>query len=499
MNIRQKLQVFLACVIIMEAIHTVYCAKDKERKKRKRCPRVCLRETSRENEKLRNELEKLKRRLDNFPSPVPGPRGPPGLKGDSGSIGPPGFPGPKGEQGLPGSIKNRATFELPNCASDEFLTSNGRSLFCVKLDLTSVRVKGETDKRQLHPQIVTNPTVSPDMKEKMTVFERKSMIQSIEGDTWDVGVIQHNDNYYFLASNLGHNFTIYKWLSSSFFYTETFAVKFARNWKTFTIDGKLYLAVASNGDSFSPIYSFQELEKEKVIEYQRIPVTKVFAVEPVKIGKELFLVFVSIHGPSSSVYRWSSSQKIFVKHQVINEFGTGIESFRIGERYFLAFTGMEHGHYLNLHEYTDAGIFQEYTSIREARNGYALHYMNIDNEHFLAVAKFSTNPSMILRWDGKTFRRHQVFTTPWVRNFASITSSLMGRQGEETYLAIAHTQANPAIHFYDKKSRLFVKLQEMQSRRTRDVDFFKMGGHVYLVVSTAQNSNIYRGIINRDS
>ena len=53
MNIRQKLQVFLACVIIMEAIHTVYCAKDKERKKRKRCPRVCLRETSRENEKLR--------------------------------------------------------------------------------------------------------------------------------------------------------------------------------------------------------------------------------------------------------------------------------------------------------------------------------------------------------------------------------------------------------------------------------------------------------------
>ena len=125
----------------------------------------------------------------------------------------------------------------------------------------------------------------------------------------------------------------------SFFYTETFAVKFARNWKTFTIGGKLYLAVACSGDSFSPIYSFQELEKEKVIEYQRIPVTKVFAVEPVKIGKELFLIFVSIHGPSSSVYRWSSSEKIFVKHQVINAYGTGIESFRIGERYFLAFTG----------------------------------------------------------------------------------------------------------------------------------------------------------------
>ena len=72
------------------------------------------------------------------------------------------------------------------------------------------------------------------------------------------------------------------------------------------------------------------------------------------------------------------------------------------------------GHYLNLHEYTDTGIFQEYTSIREVRNGYALHYMKIDNEHFLAVAKFHNHPSMILRWDGKTFRKHQVFTTPWV-------------------------------------------------------------------------------------
>ena len=54
------------------------------------------------------------------------------------------------------------------------------------------------------------------MKDSMTIFESKSMIQSIHGDTWDVGVVQFGANFYFMSSVLGKSFSIYKWLSTRY-------------------------------------------------------------------------------------------------------------------------------------------------------------------------------------------------------------------------------------------------------------------------------------------
>ncbi len=58
--------------------------------------------------------------------------------------------------------------------------------------------------------------LSADVMKKMTVFERRSMIQSINGDTWDVGVIRHESNFYFCSSLLGKAFTVYTWLATRY-------------------------------------------------------------------------------------------------------------------------------------------------------------------------------------------------------------------------------------------------------------------------------------------
>ena len=70
----------------------------------------------------------------------------------------------------------------------------------------------------------------------------------------------------------------------------------------------------------------------------------------------------------------------------------------------------------------------------------------------------------------------------------------MGRSKEETYLAVA-SKSDSAIYFFDEKTKVFIKLQEMDAILARDVDFFSMNRHVYLVVSVASKTNIYRGIL----
>lgn len=48
-------------------------------------------------------------------------------------------------------------------------------------------------------------------RRKMTVFEKRGMIQTIHGDTWDVGVVQHEGSFFLFSSYLGRDFTVYKW------------------------------------------------------------------------------------------------------------------------------------------------------------------------------------------------------------------------------------------------------------------------------------------------
>eukprot|EP00794_Sanderia_malayensis_P009110 gene9110-10083_t len=418
-----------------------------------------------EIKQLKDEIEALKSKIATIPA---GPVGRPGPKGDPGIIGPPGFRGEKGERGATGYYggrKGAAIPNLPSCGNDEFLSSNGKQIFCVKFAVM----------------------------EQMTTFERKSMLQSFHGDTWDIGVIHHDANLYYCSSLLGKAFSIHKWISTRFWEVKSFPIRDARNWKSFTIGGSLYLAVASNSNNNSPIYKF--ISSEVVEEYQQIPVKGVFDVEPFQTKDGLFLVYTSIHGPSSAIFRWNKVKKIFVKHQIVNAYGTDVEVFTIDGSHFLAFVAMEGGPYINLYKLAKDGNFSKYGAIRDNQRAYSMHHLQINDDHFLAVAKYSNQPSIIFKWDGKTFRSHQQIASCWARGFTSITSSLIGQS--ETYLAVVNNKCNPAIYVW--RSDNFIKVQEMESKLTRDMDFFPMNNHVYLVVSAVQNTNIYRGTVKKQN
>ena len=79
---------------------------------------------------------------------------------------------------------------------------------------------------------------------------------------------------------------------------------------------------------------------------------------------------------------------------------------------------MADGPYINLYVSTsENGTFTEYITVRDVDRGYALHHLKVEEEHYLIVAKFNVEPSVILRWDGKTFRAHQVIETRLVRHY----------------------------------------------------------------------------------
>lgn len=114
-------------------------------------------------------------------------------------------------------------------------------------------------------------------------------------------------------------------------------MRHARSWDTFVMDGYLYIAVACSTDSQSAILKVKQ--SDRVEKYQQIAVKSVFGVKPVFVGAKLYLVYTSIHGPSSSIYIWDEEHKIFVQHQTVNAYGSGLETFKIDDKVFLAFTG----------------------------------------------------------------------------------------------------------------------------------------------------------------
>ena len=64
------------------------------------------------------------------------------------------------------------------------------------------------------------------------------MIQTIRGDTWDVGVVKHGVNFYLFSSYLGREFTVYKWFRdvyvNAFLFKKPYSMHFAIGLLRFT-------------------------------------------------------------------------------------------------------------------------------------------------------------------------------------------------------------------------------------------------------------------------
>ena len=64
-----------------------------------------------------------------------------------------------------------------------------------------------------------------------------------------------------------------------------------------------------------------------------------------------------------------------------------------------------------------------------------------------------------------------------------------------TYLAVINFDCKPVIYIYDSGSKTFIKLQETDSKWTRDMEFLLMPNSdiVYLAVSSNRQTVIYAG------
>ena len=73
-----------------------------------------------------------------------------------------------------------------------------------------------------------------------------------------------------------------------------------------------------------------------------------------------------------------------------------------------------------------------------------------------------------------------------------MSTPLMGKK--TTYLAIINHFQKPEIYYWvEERSTKFEKLQEIEATTARDVCFFEMGENLYLLMSSRNHIDIFRG------
>ncbi|XP_048575803.1 thrombospondin-type laminin G domain and EAR repeat-containing protein isoform X1 [Nematostella vectensis] len=461
--------------------------------KRKKCPRVCAREFR----------ELLDKKFEKVPAGPRGPRGPRGRQGVQGPIGPQGLPGPSGPQGPPGQQGPKgdpgALVSLPRCGAGEYLTSDGRRLLCVKFDASLCSAVASCTGGEVVQPVTTAATTIPTTETptmgfvNMTKFMKRYMIQTLYTDAWDLGTFYIGQQLFLGVSQLGSkSFVVYKWRrvenKSIFFNFQVLKVANARKWQPFRIGGEQYFAVASNSRNFdSPVFKWVD---NQFVPFQTLQTKKAFDVEPIFIGKDVFLAVATFYGPYSHIFKWNGEK--FTRYQSIVAAGSDLETFTIDGGVFLAITGpASRGPYATIYKWSGSR-FEMFQRLYTEERAYGLKSLKVEGTPYLAVARWGADSSLIFQWNGTTFNEFQRVPSKRARDWVSITSPYMGK--EKTYLAIISSGLDPVIYAWDKyHSRKFAKVQSISSARTRDMTFFIMGERVYLAVASHRSTGIYQG------
>ena len=79
------------------------------------------------------------------------------------------------------------------------------------------------------------------------------------------------------------------------------------------------------------------------------------------------------------------------------------------------------------------------------------------------------------------------------RDFATTTINRAGR--EITYLALVNYEGKPIIYIYNEQTKTFGKLQQTNSKWTRDIEFLRVPNsiHLNLAVASTREIVIYKG------
>jgi hypothetical protein len=274
----------------------------------------------------------------------------------------------------------------------------------------------------------------------------------------------------------------------------------ARGASTFTIGGKLFLAIpqlaedidneqgnmnGGNSNVDSIIYLWH---KGKFLEYQRIPSHGAEAISHFSIKSRNFIAIANIRYGSnpdfdlntqSKLYEWDGHK--FIHIQNFDTFAAKhCHAFSINNNHFLAFSegitledNKNSNTCSNLYKW-DGDKFELYESFL-SKWGYGFHSFRIDDSHYLALADH-IGESIIYIWNGNKFDYFQgFFPQGGGRSFCSFTHE------KTLYLAIANLTSESTIYKWNGTE--FSSLQKFKGKSGRSFSVFNYQNGLYLLRS----------------
>ena len=271
----------------------------------------------------------------------------------------------------------------------------------------------------------------------------------------------------------------------------------ARAVAPFELDGKLYLAIPqlsqdidgrtahmNGGDSDVSLIVYQH-QPSGFVEYQRLPVSGGEDAEFFRIGNRAFLASASIRsgrGPysynvNSAIFEWREGR--FEHFQSVPTFAAKQwRHFKIGERTFL---GLAQGVSLNNVTATnpsdsmilewDGNTFRHLQSIPSAW-GYNWRHFSMPEGHFLAYADHML-PSTIYRWNGAAFEPFQTLEGKGGRAF------LFFADKSESFLAFARITGDTLVYRWN--GTIFVEHQILSGPGGREFAYLEHKGEQYVI------------------
>ncbi|MGH0117546.1 UNVERIFIED_CONTAM: hypothetical protein FKN15_038066 [Acipenser sinensis] len=284
---------------------------------------------------------------------------------------------------------------------------------------------------------------------------------------------------------------IYKWTNGKFEPFQNITTYQAQAWKYFTIDDKIFLAVANfekneRNQEYSVIYKWSQ-KRLKFSSYQTIETHSARDWESFQIEGETFLAVANHrqggkHNIDSVVYKWNPGTQLFEANQTIPTSGAyDWEFFTVGPYSFLVvantFNGSSTQVYSRIYVWL-GGVFRLFQSIMFFHTLITQPSTSQGGKHNIDSVVYKWNPGTQL------FEANQTIPTSGAYDWEFFTV------GPYSFLVVANTFNGSSTQVY---SRIYVWLggvfrlfQSIMTFGATDWEVFQFGGRVFLAVANSQ-------------
>ncbi|RXM28975.1 Thrombospondin-type laminin G domain and EAR repeat-containing protein [Acipenser ruthenus] len=256
---------------------------------------------------------------------------------------------------------------------------------------------------------------------------------------------------------------IYKWTNGKFEPYQNITTYQAQAWKYFTIDDKIFLAVANfekneRNQEYSVIYKWSR-RRLKFSSYQTIETHSARDWESFQIVGETFLAVANHrqggnHNIDSVVYKWNPGTQLFEANQTIPTSGAyDWEFFTVGPYSFLVVANTFNG-----------SSTQVYSRIYIWLGGMF--------RLFQSIMTFGATDWEVFQFGGRVF-------------LAVANSQKYDKSGQSSYAI------NSTIYELNITAQIFVRFQDISTYSAVDWEFFTLGEDKFLVVANSYDGKSY--------